>query len=84
MTWCGACAVVGDRPGRFLRAGPCGGACGKCEARTFGRGTRRGFVPPPSLQWVLLKSSGFRYCLFLKHGFPELNFFIVITLKRTL
>lgn len=52
------------RPGRFRRAGRRGGVCGKCEARASGFGRRGGFVPPPSLWWVLLKSSDSAYRLF--------------------
>lgn len=84
MTSCRACAVAAERPAGFRRARPRGGACGKCEARASGRGRRRGFVPPPSLWWLLMESNNSAYCLCLKNGFPGLNFLTATTLERTL
>lgn len=82
MTSARACALAALRPGRSGRAGPRGGVCGKCAARAFGCGERRGSGPPPSLGSLCWEREG---CLVfsLKHR-PLRMSFIAHVLKMNL
>lgn len=70
----------GRQAGQVLASRPRGGVCGKCEATASGCGWSRGFVPPPSLWWVLLKLNVLLN-VFIKKWILNLNF--LIAQKRT-